>query len=207
MAKRQRITQERQARADLILDGAEKLFIEKGYADTSINDIAEHADFSRTSVYQYFSGKEEIYLCILERYTDHLIERSREATQGAETVPDKVRAFLGVLRSLMREKPAFFALYFIERHQVEPRLPAELKIRLNTRRRALENIFRDFYRDGVERGEVRNIGFKEASNLFFAQVMGMMLLHEYYDDEFESSMDEHLDLSLKLYLEFIEKVE
>ena len=90
---------------------------------------------------------------------------------------------------------------------MEPRLPAELKAHLNAKRRTLENVFRDFYREGVERGEVRDIGFRDASNLFFAQIMGMMLLHEYYGEEFESTIDEHLDLSLKLYLEFIEKVE
>ena len=111
MAKRQRITQERQARAELILDSAEKLFIEKGYADTSVNDIAEHADFSRTSIYQYFKCKEEIYLHILERYTDSLTERSREAAAAVETVPDKIRAFLEVMRQLMKDRPAFFGIF------------------------------------------------------------------------------------------------
>ncbi len=206
MAKRQRITLERRARADLILDSAEKLFVEKGYADTAINDIAEDADFGRTSIYQYFGGKEDIYLRVLERYTDQLTDRVRAAAATAETVRDMVTSFLEVLRRFIKEKPAFFALYFIQRHQVEPRLPAELKTELNSRRRILEDVFRDFYRRGIERGEVRDIGAKDASNLFFAQIMGMMLLHEYYEDEFESTLDEHLDLSLKLYLEFIEKV-
>ncbi len=190
----------------MILDSAEKLFVEKGYADTSINDIAGDADFGRTSVYQYFGGKEEIYLRVLERYTDQLTDRVRAAAATAETVRDMVTSFLEVLRRFIKEKPAFFALYFIQRHQVEPGLPPELKIELNSRRRMLENVFRDFYRRGIEKGEVRDIGVKDASNLFFAQIMGMMLLHEYYDDEFESTLDEHLDLSLKLYLEFIEKV-
>jgi AcrR family transcriptional regulator len=207
MGKRQRIALERQARMDRILDSAETLFTERGYTDTSINDIAEHADFSRTSIYQYFKGKEEIYLRILEHYTDRLTESSREATAAVETVPDKVRAFLKVMLQFMKDKPAFFALYFIQRHQVEPRLPAELKAHLNTKRKKLENVFRDFYRQGIENGEVRNIRVKDASNLFFAQIMGMMLFHEYYEDEFDVTIDERLDLSLKLYLEFIEKVE
>ena len=178
MAKRQRITLERLARADLILDGAERLFVEKGYAETSINEIAGAADFGRTSVYQYFSGKEEIYLRVLERYTDQLTDRVRAAASTAGTVREMVTSFLEVLRRFIKEKPAFFTLYFIQRHQVEPRLPAELKAELNSRRRMLENVFRDFYRKGIERGEVRDIGVKDASNLFFAQIMGMMLLHE-----------------------------
>ena len=90
---------------------------------------------------------------------------------------------------------------------MEPRLSAELRTRLNAKRRKLENVFRDFYREGVERGEVRDISVKDASNLFFAQITGMMLLHEYYGDEFDVTLDEHLDKSLGLYLEFVENVD
>jgi AcrR family transcriptional regulator len=207
MAGRQRITLERQARMERILDSAEKLFVEKGYADTSINDIAEDADFGRTSIYQYFNGKEEMYLRVLERYTDLLTERMAHAVSTADTVPNKIRAFLEILRRFAKEKPAFFELYFIQRYQVEPKLPDELRTELNAKRRMLENVFRNFYQDGIKRGEVRDISYKDASNLFFAQIMGMMLLHQYYGEEFDVTLDEHLDKSLQLYLEFVEKTD
>ena len=207
MARRSRMAQERVARMALILDSAEKLFVEKGYTGTSINDIAEEADFSRTSIYQYFSSKEEIYLHILERYTDPLTERLEQATAAVPTVSEKIRAFLDELQKMKREKPNFFELYFIQRHQVEPRLPVELRAHLNAKRRRLEEVFREFYRKGAEKGEVRAIRFKDASNLFFAQIMGMMLLHEYYEDEFDVTLDDHLGMSLELYLAFVEKVD
>jgi AcrR family transcriptional regulator len=198
MTRRSRMAHERLARKELILASAEKLFVEKGFTGTSINDIAAEADFS---------SKEEIYLHILERYTEPLTDRLKQATGDAPTVPDKIRAFLDELRKMKKEKSNFFELYFIQRHQVEPRLPDELRKQLNAKRRRLENVFREFYREGVEKGEVRAIRFKDASNLFFAQIMGMMLLHEYYGNEFDVSLDEHLDMSLQLYLEFVEKVD
>ena len=207
MAGRNRIAREREARTNLILDSAERLFVEKGYHETSINDIAENADFSRTSVYQYFASKEEIYLQILDRYGDLLTERVTRATSDSSPVPEKIGRFLEEIRQIIREKPNFFSLYFIQRHQVEPRLSAELRARLNAKRRRLEDVFRDFYRQGIERGEVRDISVKDASNLFFAQITGMMLLHEYYGSEFDVTLDEHLDKSLRLYLEFAEKVD
>ncbi len=207
MTRRSRMALERLARMELILDSAEKLFVEKGYAATSINDIAAEADFSRTSIYQYFSSKEEIYLHILERYTEPLTERLEQATADAPTVPDKIRAFLDELRKMKSEKSNFFELYFIQRSQVEPRLPDDLRTQLNAKRRRLENVFREFYREGVEKGEIRAIREKDASNLFFAQIMGMMLLHEFYGNEFDVTLDEHLEMSLQLYLEFVEKLE
>ena len=207
MALRTRVAQERQARMDLILESAERLFVGKGYADTSILDIARQADFSRTSIYQYFASKEEIYASILDRYTDLLTERVAKATTAAPTAPDKIRAFLEGIRQMMKERPNFFELYFIQRHQVQPRLCAERKRQLNVKRRGLENVFREAYLEGIRKGEVRNIRFKDASNLFFAQIMGMMLLHEYYGDEFDVTLDEHLDQCLELYLEFVQKAD
>jgi len=188
---------------DLILNAAERLFVEKGYADTSINDIAEAADFSRTSIYQYFSSKEQIYVNILMRYTDLLTERVAEAVTKSSHTIGKIRTFLEELRLMIKLKPNFFELYFIQRHQVEPRLSPELRARLNAKRRELENVFRDFYREGAERAEVRNLRAKDASNLFFAQIMGMMLLHEYYGGEFDVTLDEHLDKSLEMYFEYV----
>jgi AcrR family transcriptional regulator len=202
---RARIQQERQARMELILNSAEKLFVEKGYANTSINDIAEAADFSRTSIYQYFSSKEEIYVNILMRYTDLLTEHTAEAVSAPAHTIDKIRAFLEEFRKTIEAQPNFFTLYFIQRHQVEPQLSPELRMQLNARRRELENVFRDFYREGVERGDVRDIRPKDASNLFFAQIMGMMLLHQYYEEEFDVTLDDHLDKSLEMYLEFVRK--
>jgi AcrR family transcriptional regulator len=202
---RPRVQQERQARMELILNAAEELFVEKGYADTSINDIAEAADFSRTSIYQYFSSKEEIYVNILMRYTDLLAERVTQAVSASTHTIDKIRLFLEEFRAMIKQKPNFFKLYFIERHQVEPRLSPELRKELNIKRRKLEDVFRDFYREGVNRGEVRDLRPKDASNLFFAQVMGMMLLREYYGDEFDVTLDEHLDKSLEMYLEYVKK--
>lgn len=207
MNRRNRMAQERRTRMDLILESAEKLFVEKGYAETSINDIAAEADFSRTSIYQYFTSKEEIYLHILERYTDPLTDRLREATARAATVAEKIRAFLDELRKMKKERSNFFELYFIQRHQVEPRLSEALRTELNEKRRRVENVFREFYEQGVEKGEARAIRPKDASNLFFAQIMGMMLLHEYYGNEFDVTLDDHLEMSLELYLEFVGKVD
>ncbi|MEW6441410.1 MAG: TetR/AcrR family transcriptional regulator [bacterium] len=205
MARRNRVAEERQGRIARILEAGEKLFIRKGFNQTSILDIAEQADFSRTSIYQYFPGKEEIYASILEKYTDELTDRIAGATAAAPSTEEKIRAFLDEMRRMKREKPDFFRLYFIQRHLVEPKLRPAQRAQLNAKRRKLENVFRDFYREGAARGEVRPIRIKDASNLFFAQIMGMLLLHEYYGDEFDVSLDEHLDQSLAMYLEYVGK--
>ncbi len=45
----------------LILDGARKVFLEKGYELTSMRNIAEAIDYSPSSIYFYFKEKGEIF--------------------------------------------------------------------------------------------------------------------------------------------------
>lgn len=51
----------------LILDTAEKLFMEKGYDHTSIQDILDTAKLSKGAVYHHFDSKEEIFEKICRR--------------------------------------------------------------------------------------------------------------------------------------------
>ncbi|MFC0216543.1 TetR/AcrR family transcriptional regulator [Paenibacillus chartarius] len=56
-------TQERKdAKRQLILDTAAKVFAERGYHHTSVKDIAGEAGISVGSFYFYFKGKEELFV-------------------------------------------------------------------------------------------------------------------------------------------------
>lgn len=57
-----------------ILETALKLFAEKGYAETTMRDIAGAADCSLGLAYRYFARKEEFILALYERLTDELEE-------------------------------------------------------------------------------------------------------------------------------------
>ncbi|HZR38912.1 MAG TPA: helix-turn-helix domain-containing protein [Ktedonobacteraceae bacterium] len=67
----------RQARAELILDEAEKLLAEKGYHDTSIDEIAARAGVAKGTLYQHFPSKEALILALLERNVE-LLEQTIE---------------------------------------------------------------------------------------------------------------------------------
>jgi AcrR family transcriptional regulator len=47
----------RQRRRNRVYDAALSLFMQKGYEETTMDDIAERADVARTSVFNYFSPK------------------------------------------------------------------------------------------------------------------------------------------------------
>jgi AcrR family transcriptional regulator len=58
---------ERLARENAILDAAEIIFARDGYENTSMNAIAEAAEFSKRTLYQYFEDKNDLYLTVALR--------------------------------------------------------------------------------------------------------------------------------------------
>lgn len=59
--------------ADKILDTALKLFCEKGYYNTTTNEIAKEAGISIGSLYSYFKDKDTIFQEILESYHQNFL--------------------------------------------------------------------------------------------------------------------------------------
>ena len=51
----------------LILDVSTRLFVEKGYEQTSLQDIINETKLSKGAIYHHFSSKEEIFEAIFRR--------------------------------------------------------------------------------------------------------------------------------------------
>ena len=58
------------ARKDEIINACEKLYQTMSYKEMKLQDIANETSFSRTSIYNYFQTKEEIFLALLKREYD-----------------------------------------------------------------------------------------------------------------------------------------
>ncbi|MEO9254346.1 MAG: helix-turn-helix domain-containing protein, partial [Tepidiformaceae bacterium] len=58
-----------------ILTAASRLFHERGYEDTSIQQVAERADTGVGTLYGYFASKEDILRAVLDDQRDEAIAR------------------------------------------------------------------------------------------------------------------------------------
>lgn len=52
---------------DLILDKAKELFIQRGYASTSMDELVRYIGVSKGSIYYHFKSKEELFIQLLAR--------------------------------------------------------------------------------------------------------------------------------------------
>jgi AcrR family transcriptional regulator len=97
MAGKTRTLLDRPARRAAILRAAAAAFAERGFADTSMDDVAVAAGITRLIVYRHFTSKDELYAAVLQHVRDRLAEESARA-EGPRGENSAVRALLAVAR-------------------------------------------------------------------------------------------------------------
>ncbi len=70
-----------------ILTVAEQLFLERGFFDTQMKDVAEAVGMSRNTLYRYYRDKTDLGLAILDAVLKHLLDDFRAALAGAAGRP------------------------------------------------------------------------------------------------------------------------
>jgi AcrR family transcriptional regulator len=72
-----------------ILDAAGKVFLEKGYGGTSIDEIADLAPASKPTIYAHFADKQTLFAAVVARVIHRLTDFAGHAPKG-RTVEDKL---------------------------------------------------------------------------------------------------------------------
>jgi AcrR family transcriptional regulator len=106
----------RPERRRLILNGAARVFAERGYSGASITDIARAAGIAPSVVYDHFDSKRALYLELLNQHALAMIEATTRLPAGGppeDLVTRSTGAFFGFVeanpfawRMLFRDPPA-----------------------------------------------------------------------------------------------------
>lgn len=75
------------ARKDEIMNACEKLYQKKIFKEITLQDISRETSFTRTSIYNYFETKEEIFLELFEREYDVWARDIEKITARAGEIP------------------------------------------------------------------------------------------------------------------------
>ena len=85
-----------------LIDVAEELFTESGYAATSLDTIVAGAEVTKGALYHHFSGKQALFEAVFERVEDDAARAIQKALKGHRDPWEKatagLRAFLGVVQ-------------------------------------------------------------------------------------------------------------
>ena len=108
MERRQASGRRSDARWSEILQGAAAVFARRGYAQTTIEDIADEVGLNRATLYYYVGTKEELLVALLDGPIETLRIRLEEVAGRPLPAPDKLVAALREYSRTMAELPALF---------------------------------------------------------------------------------------------------
>jgi len=96
-------------RRAVIAEAAGRLFGERGYDGTRLDDVAAAAGVTKPILYRHFADKERLYLALLERHRDDL-DRFVVPAEGA--LEERVRAVLEVWLSYVEARAYAWRMLF-----------------------------------------------------------------------------------------------
>ena len=138
---------------DGILEAAARIFSEKGFHATSMQDIADAVNLQKASIYHHFSSKQEILLDILD-YALDLINSRLELVLSQPLSPDeKLRQAMVTYFQTIAENQNLSAVLLLELRALDP----ELKTRQASRREKFERLWRDLIIEGKQQGVFNNV--------------------------------------------------
>ena len=94
-------------RREQLLDIGRRLFAERGFEGTSIEEIAAQADVSKPVVYEHFGGKEGLYAVVVDREVERFLAMATSILGGANTREKFEAAAVALLRYIEDNSDGF----------------------------------------------------------------------------------------------------
>lgn len=117
------------ARRDEVLAAAARIFAEKGFAGTTIQNLADAVGVLKGSLYHYFSSKDGLLCDVVARADDRAWGPVEAAASGGWPGLRRLGAVVGAQLDALARDPAGFALLLAEHLGVEEESCAELAAR------------------------------------------------------------------------------
>jgi AcrR family transcriptional regulator len=137
----------KQEKLDSILDSAKKMFARYGLQKTTLEEVARMARVAKATIYNYFGSKDQVYLEVLRREMDEIVEKISSAVAQDDLPTDKLNTFVKAKFRYMRQA---INILNLDREGIEKLLPNAESIRNELIKREV-NIIHSILKEGVEK--------------------------------------------------------
>jgi AcrR family transcriptional regulator len=154
------------------------LFAQKGFAETTVEDITNAADVGKGTFFNYFPSKDHILLAFGEMQLGKLEEAIRIARSTNEPMPKFLRALGARMTQEPTRNPAIVRALLQGYLSTSP--VREMMIDIQARMHAL---LTQMIQLGQDRGEIRSdLAAAEIAHVFRQTIFGTLLIWSLYSD-------------------------
>jgi AcrR family transcriptional regulator len=111
-------------RREIILQKAKEAFAARGYASTSLDDVAAAAGVTKPVVYDHFTSKRELYFALMRQLRDQLVSGATHELAADAPPAERFKAAIGSFFEQVKREPAIVELLFVQA-RTEPDLAQE----------------------------------------------------------------------------------
>jgi AcrR family transcriptional regulator len=176
-----------------ILRTAARLFQQRGYDATSMNDVAAALKLSKGGLYHHFQSKDEILFEIMNHAMDITQERVLNPVRGIADPEERLRALIRLhIEVVLSPRDREITVMLHENHP----LPPALRKRINARKKDyvhfLENLMaevqkevqKDAQKEAQKEGRPRQAGGKVSPRAAAFALLGMInWIYQWYKPE------------------------
>ncbi len=168
-----------------ILSEARDLFARKGYADTSLREIAQAVGIKTPSLYAHFTGKEALYAEVYEQVgREHAAYFEELANESADLPPlERLRHLLDGIEAYYRGRPDLAEFSLRAAIAESGPVGGGLREMFLDSEGSLADAIRDAFRAGVTDGSFRTRDEEGFVALFLVLMDGLFLHLTHYTPE------------------------
>lgn len=97
----------------LVLDGAERVMAEHGYAGATIARVVAETGIPASSIYHYFGSKDGVLLAVMERGATRFFDALPDLRERLGTRDQHLEAAVAMLRGALEANPEFLRLLIV----------------------------------------------------------------------------------------------
>ena len=192
------MAQAKATRADQLLETATLLFKEKGYHNTSMQDLADALGMQKGSLYYYIDSKEELLRELLEQATSILGAHIDEIYAADLSASEKLRRALENHGQAIMDHLNLVTVYLQEYRSLPPERLEEVLVA----REHYEERLMQILQDGITSGEFNPVDVKMTVFGF----LGMLnWTHQWFSPEGELTSEEIAAILADLALQAVSK--
>lgn len=182
----------RAEKRDAVLQTAARLFVEKGFHATSLDEVAEALNITKPTLYYYIKSKDDILFECVRLGLQRIKEAINTASEGNGSAVDKLRAALNSYAHIVTED---FGQCLIR--VGEDPLPPEKRIVLRRQKAEIDLEFRVLVEQGIKDGFFAPMNPKIAT---FTMMGGISWIGRWFKPDGELTADEVADQCIAILM-------
>ena len=175
---------------DRILLSAEKLFAERGFYLTTLDEIARSANLAKGTIYLHFKNKRELFISVIEKKLDILLKKIKEGIKAGISPAEKIKKATQVHLGFLEKNRNFFKILQGLSGESKKEMEKELTERILKKNAKYLRIIQYLIQRAIDKKEIKPLNTRKLAVILVGIVHGLTL-NWISQDERESLVEDH----------------